>query len=109
MKISLDRDALLRSLARVQGVVERRGTIPILANVRMRAENSALSLATTDMDLEIEESLAVSIDTTGATTVPAYMLHEIVRKLPTGARVDMALEPEGSIMTISAGRSRFKL
>ncbi|HBH26263.1 MAG TPA: DNA polymerase III subunit beta [Rhodospirillaceae bacterium] len=109
MKLSLDRDALARSLARVQGVVERRGTIPILANVLMRAEGGVLSLATTDMDLEIAESLPAQVSAEGATTVPAFMLHEIVRKLPTGARVDIALDDGANIVTIQAGRSRFKL
>lgn len=109
MKLSLDRDALQRSLARVQGVVERRGTIPILSNVRMRAGDGTLSLATTDMDLEIAESLPASVEADGATTVPAFMLHEIVRKLPAGARVDMEVAADGATMAVKAGRSRFKL
>lgn len=109
MKLSLDRDALQRSLARVQGVVERRGTIPILSNVRLRAEAGALSLATTDMDLEIAESMPAQVATSGATTVPAFMLYEIVRKLSTGSRVDMEMDEAGTLVTIKAGRSRFKL
>jgi DNA polymerase III subunit beta len=109
MKLSLERDALQKSLARVQGVVERRGTIPILSNVLMRADGGALSLATTDMDLEIAESLPAKVEADGGTTVPAFMLHEIVRKLPAGAIVNLSQENNGTSMVITAGRSRFRL
>ena len=109
MKLSLERDALQKSLSRVQGVVERRGTIPILSNVLMRADGGALSLATTDMDLEIAESLPAKVEADGGTTVPAFMLYEIVRKLPAGAIVNLSLENNGTSMVITAGRSRFRL
>ncbi|MEC9235992.1 MAG: DNA polymerase III subunit beta, partial [Pseudomonadota bacterium] len=55
MKFSIDRAALLRALNHVQSVVEKRNTIPILSNVLMRAEDGVLSMATTDMDLEMNE------------------------------------------------------
>lgn len=85
MKLSIDRAALLRSLSHVQSVVERRNTIPILSNVLLKADDGVLSLATTDMDLEIDESVAANVMEKGATTAPAHTLHDIVRKLPTAA------------------------
>ncbi|MCB1562483.1 MAG: DNA polymerase III subunit beta [Alphaproteobacteria bacterium] len=109
MKLSIERAALLRSLNHVQSVVERRNTIPILANVLIKAENGALSMATTDMDLEINESVAANVQEPGATTAPAHTLHDIVRKLPDGQDVEIALNPEGTQMTVKAGRSQFKL
>lgn len=109
MKLTIDRAALLRALNHVQSVVERRNTIPILANVLLRAEDGALQLATTDMDLEINESLPAKIGAPGATTAPALMLHDIIRKLPDGSQVDMTLDASGNSMTVKAGRSHFKL
>lgn len=109
MKLSIERADLLRSLNHVQSVVERRNTIPILSNVLMKADNGTLKLATTDMDLEIEEGVAANIQTPGSTTVPAHTLHDIVRKLPDSSTVEMEMNAEGSQMTVKAGRSQFKL
>ena len=109
MKLSIDRAALLRSLNHVQSVVERRNTIPILSNVLMKAEDGVLSLSSTDMDLEINESVAANITDAGATTAPAHTLHDIIRKLPDGSEVEIALNAEGTQMLVSSGRSQFKL
>ncbi|MGN7437195.1 MAG: DNA polymerase III subunit beta [Alcanivorax sp.] len=109
MKLSIDRAALLRSLSHVQSVVERRNTIPILSNVLLKAEDNVLTLSSTDMDLEINESVAANVMTAGATTAPAHTLHDIVRKMPDGSDVEIALNAEGTQMTVSAGRSQFKL
>ncbi len=109
MKLSIERAALLRALNHVQSVVERRNTIPILSNVRMIAEDGVLSLAATDMDMEINESVAASVSENGATTAPAHTLHDIVRKFPDGVDVELSLNAEGTQMTVKAGRSKFKL
>ncbi len=109
MKLSIDRAALLRSLNHVQSAVERRNTIPILSNVLMRAETGSLALTTTDMDLEIRESVAAQVSKTGATTAPAHTLHDIVRKLPDGAQIEIEVDAQGHSMTVKAGRSTFKL
>jgi len=108
MKLTIERAALLRALNHVQSVVERRNTIPILSNVLMKAEDGMLSLSTTDMDMEISESVAANVATGGATTAPANTLHDIVRKLPEGDVV-MELNAEGTQMTVKSGRSQFKL
>lgn len=109
MKLSIDRTALLRSLSHVQSAVERRNTIPILANVLLRADGDTLTLVTTDMDLEITESVAASVKAPGAITVPAVTLHDIVRKLPDAGAVELALDSSGNVMTVKAGRSNFRL
>ncbi|MGH1374881.1 MAG: DNA polymerase III subunit beta [Alphaproteobacteria bacterium] len=109
MKLSIDRSALLRSLSHVQSVVERRNTIPILSNVLMKANDGVLSLSSTDMDLEINESVAANVTLGGATTAPAHTFHDIVRKLPDGSEVEVELNAEGTQMTVRAGRSQFKL
>jgi len=107
MKITIERAALLRSLSHVQGVVERRNTIPILSNVLLRAENGELSLTATDMDLEIVESVPAEISRPGAATAPAHTLFDIARKLPDGSQVE--LDAHNDVLTLRSGRSQFKL
>lgn len=109
MKLTIDRALLLKALAHAQGVVERRNTIPILANVLLKADKGALHLAATDMEIEIVESVAADVSEPGATTAPAAMLYDIVRKLPEGAEVELNCPTGKDQLTITAGRSHFKL
>ena len=87
MKVTVERAELLKSLGHVHRVVERRNTIPILANVLIKAERSKLSLKATDLDLEVIDSIAAEVSPGGSTTVPAHMFYEIVRKLPDGSQI----------------------
>ena len=107
MKLTIDRMSLLRPLGHVQSVVERRNTIPILANVVLRAEEGELSLTATDMDMDIATEVGCSVMTSGTTTMSAHLLYDIARKLPDGAEVEIAVN-DGHAM-VSAGRSSFRL
>ena len=109
MRIIIERSNLLKSLSHVHRVVERRNTIPILSNVLLKTEDGGLRLKATDLDLEITETVAARGEQPGATTVPAHLLYDIVRKLPDGAEVKLATNEDGGQMTVSAGRSNFKL
>jgi DNA polymerase-3 subunit beta len=109
MKVTVERVALLKSLGHVHRVVERRNTIPILANVLVRAEKSALNLKATDLDLEVIEQIAAEVSPAGSTTVPAHMFYEIVRKLPEGSQVVLESSSDRAMLAIRAGRSRFTL
>ena len=109
MNITIERAALLRSLGHVQSVVERRNTNPILSNVLLRAGDGELSLAATDMDLEIVETVPATVGRPGGTTAPAHTLFDIVRKLPDGSQVELDIGGDGTILTLRAGRSQFKL
>jgi DNA polymerase III subunit beta len=109
MKVTVERSELLRSLGHVHRVVERRNTIPILANVLIRAEGASLSLKATDLDLEVIETIAAEASPGGATTVPAHMFHDIVRKLPEGAQIVLEASGDRAVLSIRAGRSRFTL
>ena len=109
MKLTIERAALLKSLAHVQSVVERRNTIPILSNVLIEAADGRLDLAATDMDLNIVEGVAAEIADAGATTAPAHTLYDIVRKLPDGAQIEIATSGDSGQMTVKSGRSRFTL
>ena len=109
MKFKITRADLLRSLNHVHSVVERRNTIPILSNVLINAADDALSLTTTDMDLEVVESVAASVEEPGATTVPAQTLYDIVRKLPDDATITLTLAPGDTVMTVASGSANFRL
>ncbi|MCM8731079.1 DNA polymerase III subunit beta [Hephaestia sp. GCM10023244] len=108
MKATIERAILLKGLSHVQSVVERRNTIPILSNVLIEARaDGTLRLMATDLDLQIDESVAAAVDQPGSTTVSAHTLFDIARKLPEGAQVELSAA-EGR-MAIVAGRARFNL
>jgi len=109
MKLSIERAALLKAVAQAQSVVERRNTIPILANVLIEAEGSDVSFRATDLDIEVVDKAPAMVERAGATTVSATTLHEIVRKLPDGAQVTLSADPTSGRLTVEAGRSNFSL
>jgi len=109
MKLSIERSVLLKALAQAQSVVERRNTIPILANVLIEADGNSVTFRATDLDIEVQDRAAAMVERAGATTVSAVMLHEIVRKLPDGALVSLADDAASGRLTIAAGRSTFSL
>jgi DNA polymerase III subunit beta len=108
MQITIERSALLRALGHVQSVVERRGTIPVLANIKLEAKGDTLSLTGTDMDLSIMEKITCSVASGGATTVPAHTFYDIIRKLQDGAQLEISTKDSGRV-TITSGQSRFTL
>jgi len=108
MKVTLERNQLLKSLSHVHRVVERRNTYPILANVLFKAAEGRVDLRATDLDIEVTESVPAMVATPGTTTVPAHTLYEIVRKLADGAEVRLETEG-GEQMLLTSGRSRFHL
>jgi DNA polymerase-3 subunit beta len=109
MKLSIERGTLLKALAQAQSVVERRNTIPILANVLIEAEGALVSFRATDLDIEVVDRAAAMVERAGAATVSAVMLHEIVRKLPDGALVNLTEDAASGRLAITAGRSSFNL
>lgn len=109
MKLSIERATLLKALGQAQSVVERRNTIPILANVLIEAEGAQVSFRATDLDIEVLDRAPAMVERAGATTVSAVMLHEIVRKLPDGALVSLVEDAASGRLTITAGRSTFSL
>jgi DNA polymerase-3 subunit beta len=110
MKFSVDRAVLLKALGHVQSVVERRNTIPILANVLLEAREGGLKLTATDMEIAVvEEVPGVSVSRQGRTTAPAATLYEIVRKLPETAKVELDHPGGDAQLTLRAGRFDAKL
>ncbi len=109
MKISIERGTLLKAVSQAQSVVERRNTIPILANVLIEAEGDAVQFRATDLDIEVVDRAPAQVQRAGATTVSAVTLHEIVRKLPDGALVTLTDDGAAGRLTVEAGRSNFSL
>ena len=109
MRLVIERGELLRALNHVTSVVERRTTIPILSNVLLKATDTTVSFKATDLEREVIEEAPASVETPGTLTVPAHMLHDIVRKLPDGAQVELQREAERERLTLTAGHSRFAL
>jgi DNA polymerase-3 subunit beta len=95
MQFTIDKPALTKALAHVASVVERRNTIPILSNVHLATRNNELKLTSTDLDMEIVETVPARARGEGATTVPAHMFHDIVRKLPEGAHREAGRRRDG--------------
>lgn len=109
MKVSIERSDLMKAMSRAQSVVERRNTIPILANVLIEAEGDQVSLRATDLDIEVVDKANAMVERSGATTVGAHTLHEIVRKLPDGSMVSLEDDGTSGRLEIRAGRSHFSL
>ena len=109
MKLSIERNTLLKAVSHAQSVVERRNTIPILANVLIEAEDDKVQFRATDLDVEIVDRVQAKVARNGSTTVSAVLLHEIARKLPDGALIELTADTASSRLTVEAGRSNFSL
>lgn len=108
MKFVVSREALLKPLQLVAGVVERRQTLPVLSNVLMVLEGEELSLTGTDLEVEIVGRVHLEkVGESGEITVPARKLVDICRSLPEG--VDIEFIVEDGRMIVKSGRSRFTL
>ncbi|WP_049621301.1 DNA polymerase III subunit beta [Frateuria defendens] len=107
MQFSIQREALLKPLQQVVGVVERRQTLPVLANLLVKVADGKLTLTGTDLEVEMVASTPAEQLADGETTIPARKLFDIVRALPDGARIDLKLNGERA--ALNAGRSRFTL
>lgn len=109
MRLIIERSALLKALHHVTSVVERRNTIPILSNVLLTAKGANLSLVATDLDIAIVENVPAEVAQEGRTTVSAHMMHDIVRKLPDGSQIELAMADDGARMMLKSGRADFTL
>ncbi len=107
MQFSIQREALLKPLQQVVGVVERRQTLPVLANLLFKVADGTVSLTGTDLEVEMMATAEAEKLADGEITIPARKVFDIVRALPDGARIDLKLN--GDRVALNAGRSRFTL
>ncbi|MCB9378907.1 MAG: DNA polymerase III subunit beta [Holophagales bacterium] len=107
MELRLKRDDLLAELAPMQGIVERRTTIPVLSHLLLEAKGGRLHLAATDLDVSLTSSIAAEVNGEGALAVQAKKFSEIVRAV-SADEIELAFEDERSLRVV-AGRSRFRI
>src|SRR6202453_355290 len=107
MKLTAEREKLLSPLQAVIGLVERRQTMPVLANVLLGVRQGQLSITATDLEVELVASTEVAVQAAGDITVPGRKLLDILRALPD--KVSVSLTVEGEKVVLRAGRSRFSL
>lgn len=107
MKFSIQREKLLIPITQVVGVVERRQTLPVLANFLISARDGQLSVTGTDMEVELITRVDADVKAEGEVTVPARKLVDIVRMLPDGVNITAVLD--GDKLTVSSGRGRYTL
>jgi DNA polymerase-3 subunit beta len=108
MKLSISRDQLLKPLQQVSGVVEKRQTLPVLANVLMQVDAGKLALTGTDLEVElISRTELAGAFSDGEITVPARKLLDICKSLPASAELELKLDSQK--LVVKSGKSRFSL
>jgi len=110
VRVVVEKSHLIKAVSRVHRVAERRNTVPILSNILLRTEgNDKLLLKATDLEIGVSESLDATVESMGGTTVPAYIFHDIVRKLPEGTQIVLALQAHGDTLEVRSGGAKFLL
>ncbi len=107
MKFTAEREHILAALQAAIGVVERRQTMPILANVLLSAKDNRLSVTATDLEVELVAGADIKSGSDGAITIPGRKLLDICRSLPDGSKITVA--QDGERVQLRAGKSRFTL
>ena len=107
MEFVAKQSALLRELSLVQGIVEKKNTVPVLANVLLTASTESVNVMATDLEVSVRSSLTAEVKREGALSVSARKLHEIVRALP---EADVRFKADGeNWATITCQQSRFRI
>jgi DNA polymerase-3 subunit beta len=107
MKVKISRDELLVALQRVQGVVEKRNTMPILSNILLEARQDGIEVSATDLEIGMRALYKATVSAAGTLTVSARKLFEIIKELPDG-EIELATA-ENNWLTIQACKSQFKI
>ena len=107
MKFDIQREVFLQPLTQVVGVVERKQTLPVLANFLISARGGEVVVSGTDMEVELIAAVKANVESEGEITLPARKLVDIVRALPDGVTIGVKID--GDKATVSSGRSRFTL
>ena len=98
MKFSVKRDLLLKSLNFVQGVVEKKNTLPILSNVLLEIKNNKLTILATDLDILFSDEISdLKILEEGSTTTSANVLYDILRKISSNSEIHFSLKSENKL------------
>lgn len=107
MKLSVNRDAILDALSKVQSVVSTRTTIPVLSNVLFTAEKGRLVLSSTDLEVSVQTEMEADVSKVGSTTLPAKRIFSVIRELPP-ATLELDVD-NNNVASISCGNAFFKI
>ena len=108
MKFKISRLNFFKTLSHLQGIVDKKNSLPILANILIEAKNNRLILSSTDMDISIIEKIDCNVSEEGATTINSQILYDIVRKIDDNAEIEI-ISNNGKLLTLRAQGSRFSL
>jgi len=108
MKFKILRSNFFKTLSHLQGIVDKKNSLPILANILIEANNNQLILSSTDMDISIVEKIDCNVTENGATTINSQILYDIVRKLDDNSEIEI-ISNSGKLLTLRANGSRFSL
>lgn len=107
MKLRIGREELLTGLQRVQGVVEKRNTMPILSNILLEAKQDGAEIVATDLEIGMRGLYKATVLEAGGVTISARKLYEIIKELPSG-EIELT-SGDNNWTTIQAGKSQFKV
>ncbi len=107
MKLKIKKEEILKGLQRIQGVVEKKNTMPILSNMLLTAEGAGIEIIATDLEIGLRGRYAAEVEKPGSVTVSAKKMYEIVRELPA-EDIQIKVEDSNWVKVLS-GQSQFKL
>ncbi len=108
MKFKILRSDFFKTLSHLQGIVDKKNSLPILANILIEAKGSQLILTSTDMDISIIEKISCNIMEEGSTTINSQILYDIVRKIDDSSEIEI-ISNNGKLLTLRSDGSRFSL
>ncbi len=108
MKFKILRSSFFKTLSHLQGIVDKKNSLPILANILIEAKNNEIVLSSTDMDISIIEKVNCKVMEEGSTTISSQILYDIVRKVDDNSEIEI-ISNNGKLLTLRADGSRFSL
>ena len=108
MKFKISRSVFFKTLSHLQGIVDKKNSLPILANIMIEAKDNELILSSTDMDISIIEKISCNVTEDGATTINSQILYDIVRKIDDNSDIEI-ISNNGKLLTLRSDGSRFSL
>ena len=108
MKFKIVRSNFFKTLSHLQGIVDKKNSLPILSNILIEAKDNTLTLSSTDMDISIIERIDCNVFEEGATTINSQILYDIVRKIDDKSEIEI-ISNDGKLLTLRSNGSRFSL
>ena len=108
MKFKIKQSSFFKTLSHLQGIVDKKNSLPILSNILIEAKSNQLILSSTDMDISIIERVDCDVLEGGATTINSQILYDIVRKINDNSEIEI-ISNNGKLLTLRADGSRFSL